>query len=170
MTKPLDIMMVERRPEFWPMAASNWLKSSVEPWRPGGDVRVWRTYEHALVERAWKDPGMVWLFAADPTDTNFVHGWLCGEHTDAGPIIHYLYVRKRMRNSRALYLGVADALFETFMTGVTADRITHSRTTAAGEAWAARQVTTTGTPKYEWFYNPYMMFREFRPDRPKGRR
>lgn len=164
MTSPLEIMMVGRRPEYFAMVASGWIRSSEEPWRPGGDPRVWRVYEHALIERAWKDPGMVWLFAVNPTDTNFVYGYLVGEHTDAGPLIHYVYVRKRMRNSRSVYLGVADALLTTFLVGTSPERITHSRTTTFGEAWTKRH------PQYEWFYNPYMAFQEFRPERPAKER
>lgn len=158
----LPILMVGRRPEFVPMVTSNWMTSS----RVGTGVRVDRrvhdVYEHALIERYWRDPDFVWLFAANPTDTNFVYGWLCGELTDVGPLLHYVYVRRRMRDTAALKLGVADSLIQLGLTGSTTPRLTHTRTTPAWEAYARG-----GRSFDETFFNPYLAFDEFCPWRKR---
>lgn len=166
MTQPLKLLMVGRAPSYVPMVTNNWIMSCGTSGMFGRavDHRVWTTYEHALIERYWKDPGMVWLFATNPHDSNFVHGWLCGEHTDAGPVVHYLYVRKSMRDSPVVYLGVAQALMEAFLSGLQlpVQRITHSRNTPAFERKVAKDARFGGLAR-EWFYNPYVAFAEFGP-------
>lgn len=164
------MLMVGRRPEYVPMVTSNWMSSS----RAGNGVRVDRrvhdTYEHALIERYWRDPDFVWLFAANPADTNFVHGWLCGELTDVGPLLHYVYVRRRMRDTAALKLGVCEALMRSFINPVDygdEGRLTHTRTTPAWEAWARRHLDSDAPAFGETFFNPYLAFNEFCPWRQK---
>ena len=80
----LPILMVGRRPDYVPMVTSNWIRSSYHGLNPRLDTRVHDTYEHALIERYWKDPDFVWLFAANPEDTNFVHGWLWNRAGNVG--------------------------------------------------------------------------------------
>lgn len=160
----LPILMVGRRPEFVPMVTSNWMTSS----RVGTGVRVDRrvhdVYEHALIARYWRDPDFVWLFAANPTDTNFVYGWLCGELTDVGPLLHYVYVRRRMRDTKALKLGVAEALMRTFTGRERVPVVTHTRTTPAFENWTRGSGLSIAD---SYFFNSYLAFDEFCPWRKK---
>ncbi len=162
----LDILMVGRQPSYVPMVTNNWLMSAgAREGMFGRDCpyRVWTTYEHALIERYWNDPGMLWLFAANPVDTNYVYGWLCGEHTDAGPVLHYLYVRRSMRNSRAVQPGVAQALMETFVgVPLPVDRVTYTRTTPAWERKIGSDPAFRGLAR-EFLCNPYVAFKEFGP-------
>ena len=146
------------------MVTNNWVTSGVEHRDRRVDRRVYTTYEHALIERYWKDPDFVWLFAANPEDTNFVYGWLCGELTDVGPLLHYVYVRRRMRDTRGLKLGVCDALLRTFI-GEATERLTHSRTTPAWEAWIRRYHALEQEPPLfrETFFNPALAYDEFCP-------
>jgi hypothetical protein len=143
---------------------NNWVSSGVEHRDRHVDRRVYTTYEHALIERYWKDPDFVWLFAANPTDTNFVYGWLCGELTDVGPLLHYVYVRRRMRDTRDLKLGVAGALLQEFVQHEHVDRLTHTRTTPAWEAWLRRNSNGLCA---ETFHNPYLAYDEFCPWRKR---
>lgn len=160
----LPILMVGRRPEYVNMVTSNWISSG---WHGNGvrvDPRVYNTYEHALIERYWRDPDFVWLFAANPQDTNFVYGWLCGELTDVGPLLHYVYVRRRMRDTAALKLGVAGALLQTFAKDApTAERLTYTRTTPAWEQYLRRHADDDSFPFAETFFNSYLAFDEFAP-------
>lgn len=166
MTEPLRLLMVGRRPEYVPMVTNNWIRSGEQcglGYRV--DSRVWTTYEHALIERYWREPHMQWLFAANPADTNFVHGWLCGEHTDLGPVLHYLYVRRSMRDKGLIKLGVAEALLRTFLgqyQALPVPRLTHTRTTSAWERLC--HSGRTEALFEESFYNPFLAFQEFRPN------
>lgn len=161
MTEPLAIAVVGRRPEYLAWVMNSWILSSEHDNALRADRRVHTTYEHALIERYWKDPGFTWLFAVNPDDTNFCYGYLCGEATDVGPVLHYVYVRRRMRDSRTLGLGVANTLLQQFTRGQDTARITYTRSTPAGRRFIARQAAGT-----EWFSNPYLAFSEFAPWRP----
>lgn len=167
MTKPLDIMMVGRRDDFVPMVANNWLMSGER----GAPLRVQRqvymTYEHAHLEKYWKDPTVLWLFACNPQDTNYCYGWCCGLHTDVGPVLHFVYVRRSMRDSRALQLGVAESLLRTFIgTPLPVARVTHTRTTPAFENMLAKNDTVRDLAG-DWLYNPWLGYEEFLPCRSR---
>lgn len=173
MTHPVpEIRIAGRRPAFVPMVTNNWLLSGERgPLASRVDRRVYSTYEHALIERYWKDPGMVWLFATNPADSNYAYGWLCGESTNVGPVLHYLYVRGSMRNSRDVYTGFAEVLLRTFIGGcghtIPVPRVTHTRTTPAFERMLARDESVRGLAD-EFFYNPFIGFAEFAPNRAIG--
>lgn len=164
MAAALSVLMVGRRPEYVPMVTNNWVTSAVEHRDRNVDRRCFTVYEHALIEKYWKDPDFVWLFAANPTDTNFVYGWLCGELTDVGPLLHYVYVRRRMRDTRDLKLGVAEALLRAFVGPSFSGRLTHTRTTPAWESYLRRQ---RGGLLGETFHNNYLAFDEFCPWRKR---
>lgn len=166
------VAMVGRRPAFVPMITNNWLMSAERgPMVSRVDRRVYTTYEHALIERYWADPGMVWLFATNPADTNFCYGWLCGEHTNMGPVLHYLYVRRSMRNSASVHLGFSEVLLRTFIGGQDphVERLTHTRETPDWRRMLERDEPVRSLAD-EWFFCPYLGFAEFAPERVRGPR
>lgn len=161
-TTPLPLAVVGRRDDFVPFVTSSWIQSAERGAAMRVPQKVWSTYEHALITKYWNDPNHTWLFATNPADTNFVYGYLCGLGTDAGPVLHYLYVRRRMRDSAALRFDVAGTLLRTFVSGLRQDRITHTRTTPAWER-KLREDEAFCDLAGEWFYNPYLAYYEFLP-------
>lgn len=127
----------------------SWLKSNRDApmvQHVGNDV--YYTLHHRIIERLWRDQRVTWLVACYPTDTTFIYGYACGEATNTGPILHYVYVRRSMRD-----MGVAQHLVATLADG--ADRGYHSHLTS-GWGHSARKFGIT------WVYAPYMAFEEFR--------
>ena len=164
MSEALDIALVGKAPAYVPWVTNSWVRSSRPGYFPNADPRIHTTYEHALIERYWRDPVMAWVFAARPEDTNFCYGYLCGEHTDIGPVLHYLYVRRSMRDSRELRLGVAETLVRGFLSGLQlpVERITYTRESKAWKRKLYRDRRFRNLAD-EWFFNPYLAFDQFRP-------
>lgn len=109
----VDIQIRERMAADVPFITHAWMEGAkhTAPYRGIlGPIRS--HYEHRLIEEAWRDPRVVWLVAAWPQDVNFCYGFLCGEATDAGPMVHWVYVRKHMTR-----MGVGTALMEDFLRG-----------------------------------------------------
>lgn len=84
----------------------------------GLDTRVRTHHLHAFIARAWRDPLAVWLVAAYPKNMDFNFGWLLGHASDAGPVLHWIYVRDDMRR-----FGVGSALYREFMRGQDASKL-----------------------------------------------
>ncbi len=162
-TPPLQL--VGREAAYIPFATAQFMHNS----RQASLVRdvpreVQDHHQHALMERWWNDPGVTFLFAAHPPDTNFVFGYLVGESTDQGPLLHWLLVRRSMRG-----MGIARELLRAFLGGQqgTLGYYTHStphwRRVLDGRD--ARQLTGDGTPfsvyqEHPWVYNPYLLWEQ----------
>ena len=160
----LPVALVGRNPSYVPWVTASWIRSTTPGPYVGVDPRVHDTYEHAMIEGYWRDPNMAWVFAAKPEDTNFCYGFLCGEHTNIGPVLHYLYVRRTMRDSADLKLGVAETLVRGFLSGtpIPAARITYTRDTKLWQRKLRDDWEFKGLAK-SWFFNPYLAFDQFRP-------
>lgn len=144
--------LVLRRPvlDDVPFLTNSWLRSYRDS---GAAIRhvpndVYHLLHHRIIERLWRDEQVTWLVACYPQDTSFIYGWLCGENTDAGPVLHYVYVRRSMRK-----FGVATHLVNTFADGHDRGFMTHLT-----RGWEGL-VSTLPT---EFDYNPYFLYQEFR--------
>jgi GNAT superfamily N-acetyltransferase len=123
-------------------------------------ARVRDHHVHVSIERLWQDPGVVWLVAALPRDLNYVYGYLCGEASDQGPIVHHVHVRREMTG-----FGVATSLMEEFLRGQDRSRGWYTCDTPQGRGFLQRSTAfrrPTGE-QYQWLYNPFLLWeREWR--------
>lgn len=128
---------------------STWLKSFREAGtftrHVGNDLYF--AQQHTLISKLWNDPRSTRLMAVFPEDTAFLYGWLFGTGTDAGPIIHYVYVRNSWRGR-----GIATALVQAMTEG--ADGFTSHHT----PAWDALERGMDG-PRFR--YSPFLAFEGF---------
>jgi GNAT superfamily N-acetyltransferase len=154
-TPPIQLM--PRDAAYVPFATAQWFHNGQNAAAMTHVPRdVYAHHHHAMMERLWNDPGVTWLFAAHPPDPNYVFGFLVGEATNAGPVVHWLLVRRDMRG-----FGVARALLAAFLGPV-------QSTIEPGPAWY-----TTSTPHWRrclaeaksepftahrWQYNPFLQW------------
>lgn len=139
----------DRTPEDIPFISSAWMNSARRASHAKDVPRmVFDHHEHALIQRLWRDPGVTWLVGCHPSDTTFAYGFLCGEATDAGPLLHYTYVKGDDRR-----FGVAGALLEAFLRGQPRDRAFTSRMTPT---WGALLDRSTRFRREDWLYNPWL--------------
>lgn len=89
------------------------------------------------------------LVATSKNDLDYVLGYLVAEASDAGPVLHWCYVRHNMRR-----MGVARALVETFCAGQEGTRW-FTRWTATGHA-ALGQHDTVCAQRAGYTFNPYL--------------
>lgn len=75
-------------------------------------MELYYHHQREQVMKLWSDGGVTWLVACMPKDPEFIYGWLCGEGSDAGPVLHYVYTKQSARR-----LGVATALLGAFLHG-----------------------------------------------------
>jgi hypothetical protein len=111
------------------------------------DVRDYHV--HRGIERLWKDPKVTWLVAAWPEDLQIAYGFLCGEITDAGPVLHWLYCRKHMT-----LMGIGTALVTEFTKGVDASRGYYTSTTSDFRG-VERGMRARGQ---DWIYDPWLLW------------
>ena len=133
-----------------PFITNSWLESYRDRGWANRHVpnRVYFLYHHRIIEKLWKAPGVTWMVACLPSDTTFILGWLCGEMTNAGPVLHFVYVKASNRR-----MGVATHLVEAFRDGAPRGFITHLTS-----GWEGLESELPG----EYVYCPYMVFDEFR--------
>lgn len=124
---------------------------------------IYAANQHRLIEELWDDG--VWLVAHPAPFPTFIVGWLCGELSDRGPIVHYVYVRHSFHPDGdggekvpARGRGIARALVETFTREVQSKRywFTHM-TRDAKLALSGRMAPAPGAAG--WEYNPYLAWR-----------
>jgi hypothetical protein len=132
-----------------PFVTSGWLNS----YRRGSAVRdvpndVYYHHEQALIQRLWRDKGVTWLIGCHPSDTTFAYGFLCGEATDAGPVLHYTYVKGDDRK-----FGVAGELLEAFLAGQPRDRAFYTHKTPT---WDYLLKRSSRFRMEDWLYNPWL--------------
>lgn len=154
-TPPLQLM--PRQAEYVPFATAQWMHNA----RDCDAMRhvpraVYDHHQHATIERLWNDPGVMWLFAAHPPDPNYVFGFLVGEHTDAGPVLHWLLVRRDMRG-----FGVARALLAAFLGPVVSTGTPAPAWYTHGTAHWRRALTEAKSEPFSawaWQYNPWLLW------------
>lgn len=86
------------------------------------------------------------LVATSRNDLDYVLGFLLGEASDVGPVLHWCYVRHAVRR-----LGIARALVETFCAGQVGTRW-FTRWTPSGAA----ALTRDGRARDGFNHNPYL--------------
>lgn len=160
-SKVLDIR--GRIPADIPFVTNSWLQSYRSEMRGVGND-VYYLNHHDGIERLWASENVVWLVACWPKDPSYIMGWLCAEATDAGPVVHYIYVRHSVNSEQNLRgLGIATRLVETFLQGSDdphkpAHTIWHTHSTPASRAaLSGRAAPQPGAPG--WVYNPYLFMR-----------
>ncbi len=144
-----------------PFITRSWLKSYRDEMRFTGND-VYYANHHGIIERLWVDPGVTWLVAAWPKNPVYIMGYLCGEASVQGPIVHYVYVRHAAEGENLRRLGIATRLLDTFLEGQDTTRriwYTHS-TVAARAALAGKHSVAQGAAG--WEYNPYLAYRYIR--------
>lgn len=132
-----------------PFITSAWHRS----YRRGSVVRdvpddVYHHHQQTLIQRLWRDRGVTWLLACHPRDTTFAYGFLCGEATDAGPVLHYLYVKGDDRK-----FGVGGEMLDSFMAGQPRDRAFYTHRT---RVWDLMLTGSTRYPRDGWIYDPFL--------------
>lgn len=152
MTKPrLTVNVRGRVAEDVPFVTAAWMRASkfALPYsRMGAELPVQEHHIHRHIERLWRDRHVTWLVAAWPEDLNVAYGFLCGEATDAGPVLHWLYVRGQFRR-----LGVGTALLGEFMRDAQ----------APGAFITARtqdldRLLEAATPDTQWRFDPWLLW------------
>lgn len=144
-----------------PYITDSWLKSYQDaPAMAGVGRDVYRANEHDLIESLWDDA--TWLVATVPTIPDFVAGWMCGEATDRGPIVHYVYTRNSFNGPDgkvpARKQGIATALVSTFLEGMPRGRVWYTHEThLARHALRGKLAPQPGAPG--WEYNPWLAWR-----------
>lgn len=147
MTLKAPMRIRARMPEDIPLVTDAWLRSYAGSVLARElDSEVYRHHEHALIQRLWRDPGVTWLMAAPPDAGTFAYGFLCGEATDAGPVLHYIYVKRDDRR-----LGIGGELLTTFLEGQPRDRAFYTHRTRDGEALLRSRFAPS-----EVLYDPYL--------------
>lgn len=140
-----------------------WLNSNVQlATRLHMPRSLYRRHQRRLIDRLWSDPECTWLVACLPKDPSFIFGWACGEASDAGPVLHFTYVKQSARR-----MGVATALLRAFFAGVEGTHLWCTHWT--GDWWA---FVKGGTPDggrptflgYEVVTNPFLLWERWRHD------
>lgn len=114
-----------------------------------------------FIRELWLDG--TWLVVHPEHDPTFVVGWMVGEGSDRGPIVHYVYVRHSLRGVRkpatpARRHGIATAMVTAFLDGQDATRVWYTHRTALGDlALSGRCAPQPGAPG--WEYNPWLAWR-----------
>jgi GNAT superfamily N-acetyltransferase len=158
-TPPLQL--VGRAPEYVAFCAAAWMNAGRDSDAMAHVPRaVYDHHHHAQLERLWNDPGCTFLFAAHPPDPNFVFGYLIGEATNAGPVLHWLHVRRSMRG-----FGVARALLAAFLQGQVP--LEHRRAPAwysqGNPTWRRLVDAAQSEPwtRWAWQYNPFLLWEPY---------
>lgn len=115
---------------------------------------VYYWHRHKLIEHLWDDPTAVWLVAVSPKDPTMIYGFLCGEATDAGYVVHYTFVRQVFRK-----VGIATALVCALQGQLEPDVEKLDTTTITHMTPAARAIIR-GKYANLAIYNPYHAFYE----------
>lgn len=100
-TDDLQVLIRRPRPTDQGFIASTWVDSMTS--RRAGE----RSQANHMVDRLLDDPAVRILIAAEPTRTDVILGWIAYTPLPASRVIHYAYVRDRMRHR-----GIARKLLE----------------------------------------------------------
>lgn len=134
-----------------PFITSAWMHGAIKLGPYDGVPNPVRSHHlHRQIERLWADQRTVWLLAAWPKDVNFIYGFLAGQATDRGPVLHWLYVRRDMRR-----LGVATALMADFLAGQEPARLF---VTSDSAHWRGFERASSATRGHVAVYDPWLLW------------
>lgn len=148
----LPIQLRSKRDDDRGFIYKNWLRSyrDSEGW-VSNTVYYW--HQHRIIDRLWNDPGVVWLVAVSQADPTHIYGFLCGEQTDAGFVVHYVYVRQVFRRK-----GVATALVCALQGQLDPGQAESLDTFSATHLTVAARNIMRGKYANLMIYNPYHKF------------
>ncbi len=111
------------------------------------EVYYW--HHHKLIEALYDRPGAKWLVASHPEEPSVIFGFLCGERAAEAPIVHFCFVKSKLRR-----FGVASALVDELAKGYETPAL----------------IATHMTPDFQRFrhaapviYNPYVAYYGLEP-------
>jgi hypothetical protein len=149
-----------------PKITKDWLRSYRDaPAMRGLGNDIYYANLHSRIEELWDSA--TWLVATVGNHPDFNAGWLCGEHTNRGPILHYVYTRHSFETGdgkvSARQRGIAAALVGRFLEGITPEpgrqmRVWYTCSTPLGErCLSGRLAPAPGAAGFE--YNPWLLWR-----------
>lgn len=116
----------------------------------GVDPVVFDHHVRSFIQARWRDRGTTWLVAGSPEDSTFAFGFLCGEATDIGIILHWLYVKRDDRG-----FGIAGAMLEAFEGGARGVGKFYTASTRPFE----RMLAASGRfKKSDYIYDPWLAY------------
>lgn len=92
------------------MVFNSWLKSYRDsPMVRGVPNTAYYTAHHEIISRILEAQGLHAFVACNPDDADSIFGYLIGEATTKGPVVHWLYIKHAFRGWQ-----IAKALFGAF--------------------------------------------------------
>lgn len=151
-------------PDEWAFITSTWLRSFRTHAPAGVSNQIYYAATQNALEQLWKTPNVVWLVACAEGYPTFMLGWLAAELTEAGPVIHFVYVRHAVDKSVEIRrLGIATALVETFLRDTNPRTVWYTHSTPSARALlSAKGLHAPAPGQPGWEYHPYMFYKYFR--------
>jgi hypothetical protein len=152
---------------------STWLRSYRDSAPRGVSNDLYYAAEHTAIERMWVAPEVTWLVATTQKYPTYILGWFCGELTDIGPVIHYVYVRHGVRQRPDPTTGavesldirhrrIASAMWESFTRDVSYSRVFYTRETPDARSLIRAKGLMAPQPGAPGFnYHPYLGFKHY---------
>ncbi len=134
-TTPDDLRTVIRRPRPADQSfiAATWVKSLMM-----ADRGLVKSDTNKLVDRLLDDPATRVLVACEPINEDALHGWICYVPAPRLLVVHYVYVRDRVRTRGVARTLVAAARGHASVSAGTASKTVYTmRGPAIG--WLARK-------------------------------
>lgn len=111
-----NVVLRTPRPTDQSYIASTWTHSLVSH-----DKANRKSETNQLVDKLLDDPSVRLLVACEPTNTDQIDGWLCYTPTPRALVVHYVYVRDKMRRR-----GIARAMLAKAMGAKTSARLAYT--------------------------------------------
>lgn len=161
----LKVLLRPMRREDIPLVTNSWMKNARKCYAyKGCPSAVYDKQHHRIIARLI--PRCVMIIACNERDPSEIYGWTCAEVIDNFLVVHYVWVRERLKSRHDLNqegrkgFGVGTMMLQPLLKHPHLRGLVYTEETQAGKYWL-QHLHETGRLQWEPVYNPFQLYASF---------